>query len=313
MEQYHLHLKGYVGGCDFDSDYVDYTLHKREGQPVQVLIDSLGGSLATALSIAAAFRRHGDVTAHFVGMNASAATIASLGARHITIDAHAMYLVHKCATPVCEWEALNADQLEELLTKYTRAKADLEKLDLNVASLYASRCRKERQQLLDLMQQGGWLTATEALEWGFVDEVLPAQDAAPELSEAVALSTAGIPLPYIPPRSLLKRWTALLCSLFNSRESEEHTDRGGATTEDNLQPNNMNSQPTDMPAEELQAALAERQQEVTTLQSRIEQLEAELAALRQQPAEATSTVVEGASHAYHDIVQEAHALYNTLP
>ena len=45
-----------------------------------MLIDSLGGSLAMALSIVAAFRNHENVNVHFVGMNASAATIASLGA-----------------------------------------------------------------------------------------------------------------------------------------------------------------------------------------------------------------------------------------
>ena len=63
-----------------------------------MLIDSLGGNLATALSIAAAFKNHGKVSVHFVGMNASAATIASLGAAHISIDKNAMYLVHKCST-----------------------------------------------------------------------------------------------------------------------------------------------------------------------------------------------------------------------
>ena len=45
---YHLHLKGYVGGCDFDRNYVDYILARNEGKPVNVLIDSLGGSLQPA-------------------------------------------------------------------------------------------------------------------------------------------------------------------------------------------------------------------------------------------------------------------------
>ena len=96
--QYNLHLKGYVGGADFDRNYVDYVLAKNAGKEVNVLIDSLGGNLATALSIAAAFKNHGKVSVHFVGMNASAATIASLGASHISIDKNAMYLVHKCST-----------------------------------------------------------------------------------------------------------------------------------------------------------------------------------------------------------------------
>ena len=76
--KYHLHLKGYVGGYDFDSDYVDFILAKNEGKEVNVLIDSLGGQSNTALSIYSAFIRHGCVNAHFVGMNSSAATIGSL-------------------------------------------------------------------------------------------------------------------------------------------------------------------------------------------------------------------------------------------
>ena len=81
--QYNLHLKGFVGGADFDRNYVDYILAKNAGKEVNVLIDSLGGNLATALSIAAAFKNHGKVSVHFVGMNASAATIASLGAARL--------------------------------------------------------------------------------------------------------------------------------------------------------------------------------------------------------------------------------------
>ena len=72
---YQLHLKGFVGGYDFDADYVDYILNKNKDSEVHVLIDSLGGRSNTALSIFSAFKRHGNVNVHFVGMNASAATI----------------------------------------------------------------------------------------------------------------------------------------------------------------------------------------------------------------------------------------------
>ncbi|MBD5201689.1 MAG: hypothetical protein HDS85_06545 [Bacteroidales bacterium] len=59
------------------------------------LSESLGDSLATCLSISVAFKKHGKVNVHFVGLNASAATIASLGAAHISIDAGGMYLARK--------------------------------------------------------------------------------------------------------------------------------------------------------------------------------------------------------------------------
>lgn len=82
---YNISLKGYVGGYDFDRATVDRELAKNEGKQVNVLIDSLGGSLATGLSISAAFKNHGNVNVHFVGLNASAATIAS---------AHVSYFVN---------------------------------------------------------------------------------------------------------------------------------------------------------------------------------------------------------------------------
>ena len=68
---YNISLKGYVGGYDFDHSTVDRELAKNDGKKVNVLIDSLGGSLATYLSISAAFKNYGNVNVHFVGLNAS--------------------------------------------------------------------------------------------------------------------------------------------------------------------------------------------------------------------------------------------------
>ena len=198
---YHISLKGYVGGLDFDRSTVDSTLAKNEGKEVNVLIDSLGGSLATGLSISAAFKNHGKVNVHFVGLNASAATIASLGAAHISIDAGAMYLVHKCSMAFFEWGSLNSDQFATLIAYCEKIKADLDKLDVNIASMYAGKCKKKTQCLLDLMKVGGWLSAKDALEWGFVDEITDLDDEpAPVLTDAVAseLIAAGIPLPNLP-------------------------------------------------------------------------------------------------------------------
>lgn len=173
---YNISLKGYVGGSDFDRKTVDSTLAANEGKSVNVLIDSLGGSLATGLSISAAFKNHGNVNVHFVGLNASAATIASLGAAHISMDAGAMYLVHKCSMAFFEWGSLNSDQFATLIADCEKIKADLDKLDLNCAQLYAARCKRKTEDLLALMKVGGWLTAKEALDWGFVDEITDLAD-----------------------------------------------------------------------------------------------------------------------------------------
>ena len=228
---YQLHLKGFVGGFDFDADYVDYILSKHEGKEVHVLIDSLGGKSNTALSIFSAFKRHGNVNVHFVGMNASAATIASLGAKHITMDASAMYLVHKCSVGFFEWGQLNSDGLQALIDNIEHQKADLDKLDANIAQMYATRCKKEPSELLDLMKAGGWLTAQEALAWGFVDELTDYEDEeAPVLTDTMAnaMSAAGIPIPNLPnmkfaqqEQSAFAKFMSMLTQYFtNSKKNE---------------------------------------------------------------------------------------------
>lgn len=155
---YNLHLKGYVGGWDFDSDYVDFVLNKNADNEVHVLIDSLGGSLATALSIVASFRNHGNVHVHYVGMNASAATIASLGAKHVSIDSSAMYLVHKCSMEFFQWASANADKLRSIIKEAEQMKENLDKMDSNIAEMYAKKCKKEPADLLALMKKGGVFT-----------------------------------------------------------------------------------------------------------------------------------------------------------
>ena len=226
---YHISLKGYVGGYDFDRSTVDRELAKNEGKQVNVLIDSLGGSLATGLSISAAFKNHGNVNVHFVGLNASAATIASLGAAHISIDAGAMYLVHQCSMAFFEWGSLNSAQFATLIADCEKIKADLDKLDLNCAQLYAARCKRKPEDLLALMKVGGWLTAKEALDWGFVDEITDlADEPAPKLTDALAsaMANAGMPIPNIPiaesdKESAFAKFIAALTSLFSAKAERQ--------------------------------------------------------------------------------------------
>ena len=225
---YQLHLKGYVGGYDFDRDYVDYILAKNTDKEVHVLIDSLGGSLATALSIVASFRQHGNVHVHYVGMNAYAATIVSLGAKHVSIDSSAMYLVHKCSMEFFRWASANSDKLEDIIKEAEQMKTDLEKMDANVAQMYAAKCQKSQGDLLALMKKGGWLTAKEAKEWGFVDEITDyEEDAAPVITDSIAadMGAAGIPVPSHlakeQPSTLLTRFIEALTNIFKSNSNAQ--------------------------------------------------------------------------------------------
>lgn len=221
-QNYDLFLKDDVGGWNFNADMVNYVLDKHKNSEVHVLVDSLGGYTNVAVSISSLFKLHGNVHIHFVGYNASAATIAAMGAKHITIDEDAMFLVHKCLYPVMEWALMNADDIDEHIKKLEGIKKDNETIDSCIAGMYARRCKKSKDELLALMKEGAWLTPEQALEWGFVDEVTHLdEDAKPVLSEATlsSLSAAGIPLPpnFEKKSSLVERFFAFLKSQFSNQ------------------------------------------------------------------------------------------------
>lgn len=301
---YHISLKGYVGGYDFDRSTVDRELAKNEGKQVNVLIDSLGGSLATGLSISAAFKNHGNVNVHFVGLNASAATIASLGAAHISMDAGAMYLVHKCSMAFFEWGSLNSDQFATLIADCEKIKADLDKLDLNCAQLYAARCKRPTADLLALMQVGGWLSAKEALEWGFVDEITDlADEPAPKLTDALAsaMASAGMPIPNIPVAdaekdSAFSRFLAALTSFFKpttnpitSAMIKTYTFLSAILADKPLTVKDGAATVTVAQLDAIEDALAEKDRLCNEQKQTIADLQAKL---DKQPAEPTKQVVE---------------------
>lgn len=342
---YHISLKGYVGGYDFDRSTVDRELAKNEGKQVNVLIDSLGGSLATGLSISAAFKNHGNVNVHFVGLNASAATIASLGAAHISIDAGAMYLVHQCSMAFFEWGSLNSAQFATLIADCEKIKADLDKLDLNCAQLYAARCKRKPEDLLALMKVGGWLTAKEALDWGFVDEITDlADEPAPKLTDALAsaMANAGMPIPNIPiaesdKESAFAKFIAALTSLFSAkaeRQADNKPSTNPITTAMIKTYTFLSAILADKPLtvkdgaatvtvaqlDAIEDALAEKDRLCNEQKQTIADLQAKL---DKQPAEPTKQVVEdnklgGTSAPKNDVEQfvdtynSARALYNEV-
>lgn len=333
--KYHLHLKGYVGGYDFDSDYVDYILNRNPDTEVHVLIDSLGGSLATALSIVAAFRNHGNVHVHFVGMNASAATIASLGAKHVSIDSSAMYLVHKCSIEFFRWASANSDKLADIIKEAKQMKSDLEKMDANVAQMYATKCQKSQEELLALMKKGGWLTAQEAKEWGFVDEITDyEEDAAPVITDSIAadMGAAGIPVPSHlakeQPSTLLTRFIEALTNIFKSNSNAQSDMNPNNEQQQEQQQAQQQQQTPETTAQqheqqELQEqptaeAMAQKDQEIATLKAEIE-------ALKKAPGASTSHVVENdksdkeedndpsSPEAFFNTRKRAQALYDMMP
>lgn len=218
MDVFHLQLTGEVGSSTFNARQVRNVLAQYPGKHVDVMVDSFGGSLPEGLSICGAIRDHGDVTVHFRGMCASAATIASMGAKRISIAPEAMYLVHKASMEFFDWANRNADQLEDFIKALQGAKDDLDTIDRSMAELYAGRCKRKTCDLLELMKAEKWLTAKEALDWGFVDEIQGAEPVEkPRLTKAQARAcrALGHPLPPIAMELDKPSWLSAARDLLN--------------------------------------------------------------------------------------------------
>lgn len=327
-KNYDLFLRGYVGGADFDAGYVDYILDKYSDRQVSVLIDSLGGATNTALTICAAFSNHGDVCVHFQGMSASAATIAALGAKKVTIEDSACYLVHKCSTEFFDWSVKNADQLEAYIKDLEACKEQLNKIDLHVASLYAKKCKKTTSEILDLMKIGGWLTPSEALEWGFVDEITESVSKKKKTISAFladAMVSAGIPIPGSvtvecadakESKSLISFIEDKISNLFKSHNMEKTTHTVAQEVEDTTSQNSGTSEVDTLKAQ-LESEKKKHEDEIAALKSQIEEL-------KKGPAAASAPVVESKKTAAPDApkseVEEfmsttdsARKLFNSIP
>lgn len=318
-KNYHIFLKGEVGSKwsgNFTSDMVSWILDKYKDTEVNVLINSLGGYTHEGLAISSLFKIHGNVHVHFIGQSASAATIAAMGAKRISIDADAAFLVHRCSNLVFEWDFMNADQLDEHIKKLEKQKEEQQTIDTIVAGLYARRCKKTKDELLQLMSKDTWLTAKEALEWGFVDEITDEVEDKEPLTEstAAALSSAGMPLPpgYKGKKgSIMNRFFEFLRS-FNHQDSEEVTisDEQESESESNnslsmeqdstkmeLESQTLAQAQSEPQDEQLTAdpateqALSDKDEEIASLRAKIAELDKTISELRKEPAEPTSDVV----------------------
>ena len=195
MKKYDIYINGCIG-WPFSAEYVRQELERFDGQHVDVLISSLGGSALHALQIRQLFADHGDVTVHLHGFVASAATIIAMGAREIRIGKYALMLVHRCSNWVEKWGQMNTEEIEQAISQLSDEKENLETIDHVVASIYADRCKKTVEECASLMKDARWMTADECVAFGLADSIEVDEAQTIEDDATIAgLSACGYPIP----------------------------------------------------------------------------------------------------------------------
>jgi len=191
-------IDGYIGPFGYSKQFIRQQLDDAKTGPVEIQSSSLGGSVDHALAIHDMLSQHGDVCFNYTGFNASSATFLSLGSKKIKISENSFYLIHKPMSWIDEFGTLNDDGIEDLIARLENEKDNLSKVTLQLAKMYAGKSGKTIKEILDLMKKESWLTAAEALDWGFVDEVYIPKNVVNYLEDVkmVALITSnGMPAP----------------------------------------------------------------------------------------------------------------------
>ena len=149
-------------------------------------LNSPGGNFFDGVAIHAALQRHpAKVTAYVDGYAASAAWMIAQAADHIVMAQNAFQMFHKAYGV-----AIGND--EEIAT-YSRL---LAKIDDQQTSTAMQRMSKTEDEFRASMAAGDtWLSASEAVEWGFADEVAePVRAAALTSFDFKALGITSAPV-----------------------------------------------------------------------------------------------------------------------
>lgn len=217
------------------ADMVRNFLAKKEGEEVNIAVSSPGGSVAEGLEIYQAIKDHGKCNIYIIGMTASAATFLCMGAKSVSMVEGSLILIHNSSTIVSEWCAVNKGQLDQIIAKYQKERADLDTIDKVIASLYANRCGKKVEDCLAKMDKAAWLTAQDALEFGIIDDICKDDSCKKKRCNYVndIFKSYGLP-PFPqdrvtddmgnPSASLIEKTVAAVKAIFNKQSYNQNSD-----------------------------------------------------------------------------------------
>lgn len=132
-----------------------------ELEKLHVYVNSPGGDVFAGFSIYNAIKMSAaEVVAHVDGLAASAASIICMAADKIIMPKSATMMIHNASSIACGGK--------ERLRKVAD---ELERIDGQIADIYANRCGIDKKTAEDMMSAETWMSGEEAYAAGFCDEV----------------------------------------------------------------------------------------------------------------------------------------------
>lgn len=151
----------------FESDVSSFDIVKQINELdvdiINVNINSPGGEVGEAIAIYNALKKHkATINTYCDGFACSAASIIFCAGSKRYISDIAMLMIHNAMTAT---GYANADELRKIAD-------DIEKINQSSIKAYISATNLEEKKIVELMNAETWLTADEALEYGFATDIV---------------------------------------------------------------------------------------------------------------------------------------------
>lgn len=129
---------------------------------VEVNINSNGGDVFAASEIYTMLSQHsGMVTVNIQGLAASAASVIAMAGDVVHISPTAQIMIHKAWT-IADGNADDMAHTSEFL----------EGIDDSIMNAYVAKTGLDKSELSNMMAKETWLTANQAVDYGFADDVM---------------------------------------------------------------------------------------------------------------------------------------------
>ncbi len=148
---------------------------------IDLHINSPGGSVQDGITIYNLIKQHpANVTTYIDGWAASIASIVALAGDKVIMAANGLFMIH------------NPTGIVMGTSKAMRDLADvLDKVAGTLTTTYTSKSKKPESEIRDMMEAETWMTADEAKEFGFVDEIAEEMDMAACVKFIPIMAKAG--------------------------------------------------------------------------------------------------------------------------
>lgn len=164
-----------IGSKEFQAKLAEYP----DAKQINVYINSLGGDVMEGTAIYTMLKRHNaKVTAYVDGFACSIASVIAMAADEVVMGSSSALMIHNPWT----WAAGNAQDFRKIAD-------DLDKINEGIKSAYLEKCgdKIDEGTLTSLMDNESYITAKEAVEYGFADSIAESKISAAEaLDKAVA-------------------------------------------------------------------------------------------------------------------------------